>query len=88
MFESFRCGVKANLSLLKADPAKAAAKLEPFAKQLVQLEAGNPDMAEEVKAKFANFLDETPALKDHYQKAGGKAFLKDAPPAPAAAAAK
>ncbi len=85
VFESIRCGVKANLSLLKADPAKVAAKLEPFAKQLVQLETGNPDMADEVKAKFADLLDETPALKDHYQKAGGKAFLKDAPPAPAVA---
>ena len=83
VFETFRCGVKANLSLLKADPAKVAAKLEPFAKQLVQLETGNPDMAEEVKAKFADLLAETPALKDHYQKAGGKAFLKDAPPAAA-----
>lgn len=80
VFESLRCGVKANLSLLKANPTGLAGKLEPFAKQLVQLETGNPDMADEVKAKFAGLLDETPVLKDQYQKLNGKAFLSDAAP--------
>ena len=79
VFESLRCGVKANVSLLKANPAGLPAKLEAFAKQLVQLETGNPDMADEVKAKFAGLLDETPVLKEVYLKNSGKAFLKPAP---------
>ena len=82
VFESIRCGVKANVSLLKANPAGLPAKLEAFAKQIVQLESGNPDMADEVKAKFAGLLDETPPLKEAYVKLNGKAFLKDAAAAP------
>ena len=85
VFESIRCAVRANVSLLKAKPETLPAKLEPFAKQLVSLETLNPDMADEVKARFAGLLDETPALKEQYQKLNGKAFLKDAAPAAGAA---
>jgi hypothetical protein len=78
VFESLRCGIRANVSLLKGKPEAVAGKLEPYAKQLIQLETANPDLTDDIKAKFAGMLDEYPVLKEQYQKLGGKAFLRPA----------
>jgi len=76
VFESTRCLTQANISILKGDAAKTSAALAKLAKSMVDLEAANPDLAEAVKLRFTDLLDETPALKDEYVKLGGKRLLK------------
>ena len=80
IFESLRCGIRANVSLLKDNPAGIPAKLEPYARQIVQLETANPDMAVEVRVKFTGLLNTYPVLKEQYQAQGGKMFLSPATP--------
>ena len=78
-FEQTRCATKANLQLLKAKPAEIPAKLAGTARVMVELEKKNPDLPAEVKAKFADLMDEVPALKAEYQKLDGpKGLLRQA----------
>ena len=42
----------------------------------METEAAKPDLAEDVKLRFTDLPDETPALKDEYVKLGGKGLLK------------
>lgn len=75
-FESIRCLVKANTQLLAKNPDKLATTIGGLAKQMVQLEKVNPDLSGDVKARFAELMDEYPALKKAYQDQGGTAMLK------------
>jgi hypothetical protein len=70
-FEQLRCVTKANLQLLKAKPGDISAKMAGVARQMAALEKNNPDLPAEVKAKFADLMDEVPALKAEYQKGDG-----------------
>ena len=65
--ESLRCLTAANTATVK-DPAKLAAQLGKVAAQMVQVEKANPDLADEVKAKFAAVRADSPALKAQYEK--------------------
>lgn len=80
-YESTRCTVRANASLLKGDAAKLADKAANSAKTLIALENANPDMSVDVRTKFTGLLDKYPELKQKYTEQGGKMFL----PAPAPA---
>lgn len=86
-FESTRCLTRANSHVLKDRPAELREKLRAIADSVRQLEAHNPDLAPEVRDKFAALMTEYPALKAEYD--GAKAAPVAAepkagtPPAPA-----
>lgn len=80
-FESFydvtRCVVKANLQLLKGNPAELQKKIDDAAKKFVDQEKSNgPEIIPEVRMKYYELLQEVPELKKAYQAAGGKLFLE------------
>jgi hypothetical protein len=70
-FEQIRCVTKANLQLLKSNPTNLTARLTGVARQMTALEKANPDLSPDVKARFAELLEEVPALKDEYSKLDG-----------------
>ena len=76
-FESTRCLTRANAALLSADMARLAAQFEKIADSLVKLEQANPDLAVEVRTKFAELLDEFPGLKEKYAGKGGKLLARE-----------
>ncbi len=67
-FESMRCLTRANASLLKDNPAELQKKLGKIAESVRQLETLNPDLAPEVRDKFASLMVEYPALKAEYDR--------------------
>ena len=59
-------------------------KYDIEARKMVDLETKNPDLAAEVRTKYADLLEEMKPLKAAYLAAGGKMFLQK-PDAAAAA---
>lgn len=57
-FETSRASILAYINVYKSDPAKIKAKLESEAQKMVTLEFQNPDLAQEVRAKYIEFLEE------------------------------
>ena len=79
-FEQIRCVTRANLQLLQSNPANLTTRLAGVARQMAALEKANPDLSPDVKAKFADLLEEVPALKDEYSKLDGpKGMLRQSP---------
>lgn len=74
-FETIRCITRANASLLKGNQAELNKRFDKLADSIKKIEELNPDLADEVKAKFYGLLVEYPALKALYQQKGGKMFL-------------
>jgi hypothetical protein len=68
VYEQLRCVTKANQHVFKSAPEKLAPKLTGVARQMVALEKSNPDLAFEVKVKFAELMEEVPPLKAEYEK--------------------
>jgi hypothetical protein len=89
-FESLRCLTRANSHVLKDKPAELTEKLGAIAKSVRELEALNPDLAAEVRDKFAALMAEYPALRAEYDRAKAEPVAaavpsepkEDAPPAP------
>ncbi|HET6575556.1 MAG TPA: hypothetical protein VFG68_18275 [Fimbriiglobus sp.] len=84
-FESMRCLTRANAHVLKDRPAELTEKLRAIADTVRQLESLNPDLAPEVRDKFAALMAEYPALKAEYDRAKPEAVAaapdQDTPPA-------
>jgi hypothetical protein len=75
-FEYNRCILRANMQLRKGNP-KLQATFDDIGKKFVEIErSGGPDMYPDVKALYADLLDDVPELKKAYQEAGGKLFLE------------
>ena len=72
--ESYRCLAMANEDMLNRDPAKLVPKYESLAKALVALEKQNVDLAKPVRDKLAELVNDRPALKEAYTRAGGTLF--------------
>ncbi len=72
VFESQRCLVKAQLQVNGANNPALAKGMNSLAKQIVDIEKKNPDLHENVKARYQKLLDETPPLKEAYKAAGGE----------------
>ena len=68
-FESIRCLTRANSHVLRDRPNELKEKLETIAGEVRQLETLNPDLAPEVRDKFAALMAEYPALKAEYDRA-------------------
>ncbi len=81
-YESTRCLARANSSLLKSNPAKLTEQFGKIANTMKDLETKNPELSPEVRAKFADLIDDYPALKKAYVDLQGKMFL-ETPPQPA-----
>jgi hypothetical protein len=73
-----KCLVKANQMILKGKAEALEKRYDSIANAMKTVETQNPDLATEVREKFAEILDETPALKKRYEAAGGKMFLRNA----------
>jgi tetratricopeptide (TPR) repeat protein len=73
-----KCLVKANQMILKGKPEALDKRYDSIANAMKTVETQNPDLAVEVREKFAEILDETPALKKRYEATGGKMFLRNA----------
>jgi hypothetical protein len=65
-FEVQRCVVKGNALLLKNDPEKLGRSLDKVAESIRKVEASNPDLSDDLRAKFAGLLAEYPELKKRY----------------------
>jgi tetratricopeptide (TPR) repeat protein len=74
--EEKRCLAKANTQLLGGNMAKLADSLNTQGKVIARLEKGYAKgLTTEVRERYAELLDEFPAVKDGYKQAGGVAFL-------------
>ncbi len=69
-FESTRCLTRANAQLFKDDPAERQRKMARLAQLVRDLEAKNPDLSPEVRAKFERLMADYPQLKQEYDKLG------------------
>jgi hypothetical protein len=67
-FESIRCLTRANTHLLRDRPNDLQRTLARIASDVRQLEASNPDLSPEVRAKFASLMEEYPQLKQEYDR--------------------
>lgn len=81
-FESMRCLTRANSHVLRDKPAELREKLEAIAKSVRDLEALNPDLAPEVRDKFAALMAEYPALKAEYDRVKAEPVAAAAPAEP------
>lgn len=75
-FDYNRCIAKANMSLMKGSP-KLAERLADAGKKCAGIErTSGGDITPEVRARYAEFLNEVPEVRKGYEEAGGKLFLE------------
>lgn len=73
-----RCLVVANGMILKDKPDILAKRYDTIVNGILTVEKQNPELASDVREKFAEILDATPALKKKYTEAGGTMFARSA----------
>lgn len=76
VYEQVRCIARGTVALHPGDAGKQSAAFARLAPQLIALEQANPDLGDDLKAKFAGLLDDHPPLKAEYAKLGGKVFVR------------
>ena len=64
--------------ILKDKPDALDKRFDGIAAGFVTVEKQNPELAVEVREKFADILDESPTLKKKYLAAGGAMFARSA----------
>lgn len=73
-----RCLVAANGMVLKDKPDLLAKRYDSIVNSILTIEKQNPELSPDVREKFAEILDTTPALKKKYTEAGGTMFARGA----------
>jgi tetratricopeptide (TPR) repeat protein len=75
-FDYNRCILKANMQLLAGNP-KLDERMADTAKRFVELETKEgANMYPEVRGRYHDLITEVPALRQSYEKLGGKLFLQ------------
>lgn len=73
-----RCLVRANRQILKDKPDALDKRWDSIAANMITVEKQNPELATDVREKFADILDEAAELKKKYLAAGGTMFARRA----------
>ena len=69
--ELIRCLTRAQLQIQSGKKPELDKAMAGLAKQIVDIEKKNPELNDDVKAKFQKLFEEVPQLKDAYKAAGG-----------------
>lgn len=72
-----RCIARGNAQLLANMPDRLADSNKRIARQVHEIETANPkSLTADVRKKYADFLNDYPAIREEYVALGGKAFLE------------
>ena len=69
--EMLRCTARLQLHLLAAKKPELDKGLNNIAKQIADIGKNNPDLSDDIKAKYLKLLDDVPQLKELYKANGG-----------------